>query len=94
MDLWYALPRHHSARPRPQLTGCFALQEHRPRISAHRLGSVRSVMEDIKLADNLSWNDFQQAPPMRGRTQTEMSRLWEEYREGGRDGAKLSLGLR
>ena len=31
--------------------------EHRPYASAH-LGSVRSVMEDIKLADNLSWNDF------------------------------------
>ena len=53
-------------------------------------------MEDIKLADNLSWNDFQRAPPMRGRTQTEMSRLWKEYREGGCDGEKLkgSLGLR
>ena len=33
LDLWYALPRHHSARPRPQLTGCFALQEHRPHTS-------------------------------------------------------------
>ena len=33
LDLWYALPRHHSARPRPQLTGCFALQEHRPHAS-------------------------------------------------------------
>ena len=53
-------------------------------------------MGDIKLADHLSWNDFQRAPPVRGRTQTEMSRLWEEYREGGRDGEKLkgSLGLR
>eukprot|EP01045_Picozoa_sp_COSAG04_P049722 COSAG04_NODE_19747_length_409_cov_0.709677_1_plen_42_part_10 len=42
-------------------------------------------MGDIKLADHLSWNDFQRAPPVRGRTQAEMSRLWEEYREGGRD---------
>ena len=33
LDLWYALPRHHSARPRPQLTGCFALQEHHPHAS-------------------------------------------------------------
>ena len=53
-------------------------------------------MEDIKLADNLSWNDFQRAPAVRGRAQTEMSRLWKEYREGGCDGEKLkgSLGLR
>ena len=54
------------------------------------------MMEDIKLADDLSWNDFQRAPPVRGRTQTEMPRLWEEYKEGARDGEKLkgSLGLR
>ena len=50
-------------------------------------------MEDIKLADNLSWNDFQRAPPVRGRAQTEMSRLWEEYREGGCDGEKLKGSL-
>ena len=67
-------------------------QEHRPYASAH-LGSVRSVMEDIKLADNLSWNDFQRAPPVRGRTKTEMSRLWEEYREGGCRAAKLKGSL-
>ena len=66
--------------------------EHRPYASAH-LGSVRSVMEDIKLADNLSWNDFQRAPAVRGRAQTEMSRLWKEYREGGCDGEKLKHGF-
>ena len=50
-------------------------------------------MEDIKLADNLSWQDFQRAPPVRGRAQTEMSRLWKEYREGGCDGEKLQGSL-
>ena len=50
-------------------------------------------MEDIRLADNLSWQDFQRAAPVRGRAQAEMSRLWKEYREGGRDGAKLKGSL-
>ena len=34
LDLWYALPRGHSARPRLQLTVCCAPQEHRPALSA------------------------------------------------------------
>ena len=91
LGFWIRLPKqrvwtcgtHCPDTTLPQLTVyCFALQE-------HRLGSVRSVMEDIKLADNLSWNDFQRAPAVRGRAQTEMSRLWKEYREGGCDGQQL-----
>ena len=33
LDLWCALPRHHSARPRPQLTVCCAPHQHRPCVS-------------------------------------------------------------
>ena len=69
------MPQQHSAHPADRVMLC-AEGASPLRLSAHRLGSVRSAMEDIKLADNLSWNDFQQAPAVKGRTQAEMSRLW------------------